>query len=130
MANEARGEIDVKGRDGQSYVFRLSANAICALEDAVGKSALELCEELRVGKVPVKSLRAFVKVASAGEPNLSNEAAGDIVQQIGAIPLIAAMTEGLLGLFDVAPGKKKNPRKPTSDAPTGSGDSKMAPKLA
>ena len=47
MANRHRGEVDFKVGD-KTYTMRLSADAICQLEDATGNSVLTLIERLKV----------------------------------------------------------------------------------
>lgn len=120
MANTARGEVEAKGRDGASYVFKLGSNAICQIEDTTGKSAMALFGELQQGGIRLTTMREFVKACIQGR-DLDNAAAGEVIDDIGVLPLLDAMTKSMLLTFN-AP-EAADPPKPAKKT-GGAGTSK------
>jgi hypothetical protein len=58
MGNPHKGELSFEV-DGKSYKLSFSANALCELEDALGKSLDEIISAMQSGKVRLAELRVM-----------------------------------------------------------------------
>ena len=85
--NRERGEValpvkDANGNVVQTYVLRMSTNALVRLEDATGEHITKLAP--RFINPSLKDLRAMV-FSAIGErhPEISLQAAGDLIDRVG-----------------------------------------------
>lgn len=139
MENRQLAEVDASGRDGTVYTFRLSAGPICALEEKLDMDVMQLFERLQKGSCRLGMVREFVKVAivSNGNGALTNTGAEAVIDNVGVVPVLAAMTDSILVTFNLE--TKKNEVEPVPAAvaavepvkrkrgrPAGSGISKPA----
>lgn len=92
MANRETGGVDFTA-NGKTYTLRFSTNALCELEDATGKGAIAVAEEMNSpNNVRIKTLRAmFWAGLTDCHEGITIRDAGDIMGEIGvdkAGPLI------------------------------------------
>lgn len=132
VANKARAEVQVDGVSGNKYVLRFGSGAICQLEEALNLDMMQMAESFQTGKVRFTTIREFVKAGVLNEENVSNQRANDIIDDVGVLPLIKAITDSLLLTFNVeTKGEGKNPPKPERvKREAGSGSSSGPQKLA
>ncbi len=134
MVNKSRAEVEVKGASGKTYVMRFGSGALCQLEEALGVDVMEMAESFSKGKVKFTVIREFVKSGVLGDESVSNDAAHDIIDDVGVLPLIKAITSSLMLTFNVDTETSKdaaNPSRPARvKAAAGSGSSSGPQKLA
>lgn len=113
MANPHRGEVALRIGDAD-YTLRFSVNALCALEDALDKSAGEIVASLGDGsKVRLKTIRALVWAALLDRhPDMTMQAAGNIVSDGGTAFVMGKITEAMQAAFP-APEAKSDEARPT-----------------
>ena len=121
MSNRLRGEVEAKGVDGTTYVFKLGSNAICILEEKLDKPVLSLFDELRQGQIRVTTLREFVKASFVGDA-LDDQAAGLCIDNVGLLPLLDAMRTSLTQTFN-APETADPPKPARRGGKRGAGSS-------
>lgn len=115
MANRQRGEVEVRGSDGETRTFRLGSGALCQLEEALNLDIMELFKQLTQGKMRLSMIREFVKASSVDKPDMTmtNDEAHQVIDACGVMPLIDAMTDSILVTFNVKKGKEgADPQKP------------------
>ena len=127
MVNKQRGEVEAKGVSGSTYTFKLGTGAICALEQKLEKPVLELFEQLKRGQIRLTTVREFVKAAHVpGE--LDDVAANELIDDVGVMPVLDAMTDSILVTFNQEK-PKGNPQTPARrKRASGAGTSKTPPK--
>lgn len=106
MANKQRAEVEVSGATGV-HRFRLGTGAICQLEETLDLDVMSLFEKLQQGKVRLGMVREFVKASSVDHPDMSNEQANDLIDEVGVVPLLNAMTDSILLTFNIQQAKPK-----------------------
>lgn len=118
MANSLRGEVELQTPD-KTYIMRMSINAIVSIEEhfdmGIKQVAALLGDEdgMRIG-----NLRTIVMYAlREGEPNLTPEQAGEIVQSAGFAKTAEAIQKAMVAAFPQAKAQADNPRKPKQDGP-------------
>lgn len=121
MATKQRGEVEAVGRDGAVYTLKLGIGAICQLEEQLDRPVLSLFEDLQKGTIRVTTLRAFVKAAAG----MDDDAANDMLENVGVTKMIEAVTTSLLATFGVNP-EAANPPAPVRRTKAGAGNSKPA----
>lgn len=81
MANRFIGDASFEV-DGQTYKLRLDFNAMCELEDATDKDAMEIIEGYEKGKIRMKDLRAlFWALLQHHHSGISMEEAGRLLSE-------------------------------------------------
>lgn len=135
MANKQRAEVEVKAADGSSYVFRLGTGAICQLEETLNLDIMSLFGQLQKGNVRLGTVREFVKASAVNRPGMSNEDANDLIDDVGVMPLLNAMTDSILLTFNIPQngngnGAAANPPKPAKAKRGGAGTSSAQPSSA
>ena len=106
MANSEKGEVSFKIEDSV-FVLRYSTNALCELEDAFGKSAIAVAQELDNPQgVSVKALRTVFRCGlTDDQPGMTDNEAGTLIDKLGIDqvgPLIGqAFTAAFPGAEDV-----------------------------
>lgn len=122
MVNKQRGEVEATGQSGSAYLFKLGTGAICALEQQLDKPVLGLFEELQQGKIRLSTVREFVKASSV--PPLDDAGANALIDDVGVMPVLDAMTQSILTTFNV----KADPPVPARKKTSGAGISNPPPK--
>lgn len=116
MTNPLRGEVPLKVGD-QTYTLVLSWNGLCHLEEATGKSALEVIAEMAVMQADPKRMRYTVlrtllwSALIEHHPTLSVEDAGRIAGAVGVGKVSGALAKAMGAAFTKA-----------AAAPEGGGD--------
>jgi hypothetical protein len=113
VAHTQRGEVTVTGRDGHVYAMKLGIAAICELEKTLDRPVLKLFDELQSGTMRVTTVREFVKAATS---ETSDDAANQMLENVGITAMLEAMTNSLLATFGVEAAKNGNGK--VSDPPT------------
>lgn len=92
MANPQRGELALQVGE-KSYTLRFSANALCALEDALDVSVVEFGDMLTDPKrVRLKTVRAVMWAGLQDHhPAITLKEAGDIIQELTMAKAMAAI---------------------------------------
>jgi hypothetical protein len=104
MANRERGEVALRS-GGKVYTLRLDFNALCDLEDTIGRPI----HDLDFGKPSMRLTRTVVAVAlRANHPEIDERGAGDIVQGAGVPVAVKAMVEALNAAFPDVPADAGN----------------------
>ena len=121
MANPVRGETAFEA-DGKTYTLRFSANAICEMEEALGRGIGVIGQEM--GSMETARLTTVRAVFWAGlrdhHPDIDLKAAGDLVMAAGGIVgALALISKAFELAFPVA--KTKGARPPRGRAGTGPG---------
>lgn len=114
MANRLKGEVAVEVGEGESrrtLIFRLGINELIGLQDALGMKDDDerfLATIDRPGSL--RRLRAFAKAALLShQPDTTDEAAGDIVTQMGVPRLRKIIDEAVMWAM---PDKSDTPASP------------------
>ena len=127
MANKQKGEVKFVAA-GQHYVLRFSNNALCELEDATGRGALEVAADLQGAgddntKIRFKTVRTlFWAGLTDHHPDLTEKDAGNILQDLGlekAFPLIGEAFQLVFGGDNAEPDGEKAPPGKQKAALTG-----------
>lgn len=83
MANREKGEVSFEAQ-GKTWTLRFSTNALCELEDATGKGAMAVAEEMNdPERVRIKTLRAMFWAGLTDNHDIDVKAAGDLMNEIG-----------------------------------------------
>lgn len=104
--------VEATGREGTVYRFRLGSGAICALEEKLGLDVMALFEMLQQRKIRSAMVREYVKAAIVG-PELTDDDAFRVMDNIGIMPTLNAMTDSILATFNIQrePGADAEPPK-------------------
>lgn len=86
MANPLRGEVELKVKDG-AYTLRFSIDAICGLEEEIGKSFARIMVELSNPELVTLTLvrKVFRAALSEHHPDLTLRQAGEIIEAAGGV---------------------------------------------
>lgn len=120
MANPHKGEVELKVED-ETYVLRFSIDAICALEEAVGKGFPRITLELANPMSVSVSLMRHVLHAALAEchPKVTLKQAGDLIVPAGGIAAVMKRVDAAIkAAFPEAEGggdTASPPEGPTSD---------------
>lgn len=122
MANPHKGEVSFKAGD-KDYKLSYSANALCELEEALGKSFEECFELMRSGKVRMSDLRVmFWQGLRDHQPDTSLDDAKAILKTMKPIELGRLVGEGIVASMpDDEAAPAKNPPQPDSPKKIGTG---------
>ena len=112
MANAVKGEVGFKA-GGAERTLCLNVNALCEIEDRLGRPAMEVFAEMQTS-VRIKALRAIF----ACGVGVSEAEAGDMIDEIGLAAAAELLGEGVKRAFPQGEGVEENPRKA---APGGTG---------
>lgn len=111
MPNKLRGEVALQAGE-KTYTLHLSVNALCALENEVGRGANEIFVDLDKGnKVKVGTIRAIVWAAlTDNHPEITLKEAGAIITEIGMADLVAKLAAAIVASY---PEAKSDEARPT-----------------
>lgn len=109
--NPLRGEVSLTGESGTTYTFRLGTNALARIQETLGESSIKgiigrLSSELKGGDFSIVVIRQLVQAAST--KNISDDEAGDVIDDVGIVPALGAISESLTKTLL---GGAKNPQK-------------------
>lgn len=106
MANPHRGEMSFKTPDAE-YTLVLSTNALCELEEELGKSVPAIVSDMQ----RLSTLRALLWASlRTRHPDISLAQAGEIIDRAGMVKTTEAITRTLNAAFPKAPkGGPANP---------------------
>lgn len=105
MANPHKGEVDFQAGD-KTYTLRYSNNALCQLEEAMGKTIIEISNELaswakEPDKVSLSTVRKVFWAGLGGGKKMTLEAAGDIIDEAGGLSVVMeAISKALERTFE------------------------------
>ena len=109
MANPHKGEVALG-----DYTLVMSINAVCELEDALGKSIDEIGAEMSGGSMRMGTLRAVVWAAlQEHHPGTTMQDAGRIIGEVGMDEVGPKIGEAFQAAFPQKEGAKgkADPRK-------------------
>jgi hypothetical protein len=135
MANQHKGEVEFEA-DGRSYKLRLSANAYCELEDALGKDADEIIQEITSTKkkVSLKVLRVvFWKALEDCQEGTTFDEAKRILKTISPIEMGVLLGHTIrASMPDAADGGEgeESPPQPGGQSLTGPASTETGPDAA
>ncbi len=110
MANPHRGSVALQAGD-TAYSLSFSINAICELEDAMGKPVAQIAEDLRdEANVRMSTIRKVVWAALLDHHDLDLKEAGTVATDAGLPACMEAVGKAFALTFPEAKGKT-NPRK-------------------
>lgn len=103
MANPEKGEVAFKAADAE-YTLRYSTNAICELEDHLGRGLNAIVADLE----RVSTVRALLWAGlRAKHPEITLKAAGEIMDKCGVPTTVGAVSDALKAAFP-PPGDNPN----------------------
>lgn len=105
MANAVKGEVGFTA-GGAERVLRLNINALCEIEDRLGRPAMDVFAEMQ-SSVRVTSLRAIF-ACGAG---VSEQEAGEMIDEIGIGRAAELLGEAVKRAFPQEEAKGGNPPK-------------------
>ncbi len=119
MANPLKGEAAL-ALSGRQFTMVFDFNAMCTLEEATGKTAESLLEDLDGDRLAMRDLRALVWASlQARQPELSLRDAGDLLSE-DAPAVTGALIEAIGRAMPAVPeNKKKAARRPPEKAARG-----------
>lgn len=118
MANPHRGEVALQAGD-QTYTLSYSINAICDLEDALGKPVGHIMQSLNdEGGASMKTVRALVWAGLQDHHDVDERAAGLIATEVGVTEIVQKIGDALKLAFPEreAGNSSTRPRKARSPA--------------
>lgn len=128
MTNPLKGEVSLEA-DGTAYIIVFDINALCALEDKSGKSAMKLFEALS-DNPDLRTLRLLVWAGLQSHiKGLTLDGAGEIMQAVGMAGLAEKLGEAARKAFPAAniegaggsaPDPQSPPEKAAAKGGTGS----------
>jgi hypothetical protein len=100
MANPHRGEVPFD-LDGKSYKLAYSINALCELEDQMGKSVVEIADLLsKPERLHVSAVRTlFWAGLLDNHPGVTPEEAGNIMTGLGIVPALGLVAKTFVLAF-------------------------------
>lgn len=102
MGNKFKGEVSFTA-NGQDYTAKFSTNAICCLEERLGKTFEQITMSLGY-----RELRAFLYFAiQQNHPGVSLEDTGDILDDLGMAKAQKIIADGLKWAMPESKGAKK-----------------------
>ena len=99
MANKQRGEVEVRSASGTVYTLRLGSGALCQLEETLNLNTDEIFDQWK-GRFRARWLREFVKVLAVDPPAPSDEAATALIDEVGILAAVGAVSECIALAFD------------------------------
>lgn len=131
-ANSVRGEVELKRADGSLHVLKLGTAAICRFEELTGKSIFAVLPELQSRQFQLRDIRAFVLASSVGEKPLEEAAANELIDELGVLPVVDAMTDSIIASFKARRkgngAATENPQTPARKRTAGAGSSRTPQK--
>lgn len=120
MANAERGEVDLKA-GAETYTLRLSINAVCTLEDHLGRPINSIAGEISSpDTMRLATLRAILWAAVQGSrPGFSVEDAGEVIGTVGVPAAMGAVAEAFAKGFPQGDGGKTKGARPPKVAGNG-----------
>lgn len=126
MANSERGEVELTGLEGKTYVLKFDNGAKCEIEQATGKAVLVLLHEINTQQVSHTTVRAIVK-ASSTEKGTTDSKANALMDDVGFVPLMEAISRGLTSFFDGPEARKTEGAQPEHKRRRTSGAASSSP---
>lgn len=118
MANRERGAVEIEAFD-RTFTLRFSFNAMCEIEDHFDKSFDEVMTSLNTKHPRLTTLRGVLWGAMCeNEPRPSLQNIGELVDELGAEAIGAAIGKAMEAAFPKSEDGAGNPRK-ASKAGTG-----------
>lgn len=114
MANPFKGEVEFEA-DGKTYKLSYSANALCELEDALGKRLDDILEMWRRPKeVPLRDMRVMFWAALLDHhPDITLDAAKVILSRASLVDMMGCIGGALMrALPAAADGDEVRPPMP------------------
>ena len=113
MANPHKGEVELKAGD-KRYILRFSIDAICALEEATGKSFPVLAVEMSdPAKFTVSLVRQILFAGLTTEhPDITLREAGEIILEAGGLIEVMGKVGEAFELAFPAKEARGTPRPP------------------
>ena len=103
---DPRGAVTLAHGD-ETYTMRFSINALCAFEEHVGKSLMQVFSEGEKAELSVTMIRSLVWAGlTEDKPDLTLKEAGEIIQNVGLEPMTEAMMEAVQASFPDAGGDR------------------------
>lgn len=111
MANPHRGEVEIKAPSG-TFVLRLSINAIAEIETVLDMGINEIAVHLSdPATLRLGHLRAIVWGGlRENHPDLDLFAAGDLIAEVGMVPITDAVQQAFTLAFPSADGDSPPPK--------------------
>lgn len=100
MANKQRAEVEVTSAAGTVYTFRLGMGVLCQLEETLNLDVKALHEKLQEGFIPASMLREMVKATAIDPLAPSNEAACELIDELGFVTALQTMQRAFLLAMD------------------------------
>jgi len=112
--NPLRGEVALKGESGKTYTIRLGTNALARMQKAFDEPTIKsllnrLGTQLKGGDFSLVDLILMVQAAVVGD--ISEDAAGDLIDDCGLQPTLQAFTTSLTASLGQNSNGNQNPRK-------------------
>ena len=121
MANPHRGEVTLDTSE-RTYKLSFSVNALCELEDALGKSVREVVDELNAtsdgpARISMKTLRVLIWAALIDhQPELTLTEAGKVTLNADVNSIMEKVGAALSIAFPPAEDAKAGTRPPKAKA--------------
>jgi len=111
MANKEKGEHEF-AVNGKKYLMRYTTNALCELEDLIGKPIDQILDDFKKRKnIGVKEIRKFLLAGIVEEPGNANKTiearlneVGDLIDELGGL---AGANDIIIEAFAIAFAKNK-----------------------
>ena len=115
LPNPQKGEVKLEIA-GTQYTFRITTNAMAALEGVINISLFDLVRKLNTGTYRVGEVRALIWAALQDEhPDVSLAHAGKLIDAAGGLEGLTALLEQLMDVSspDADPRKARRPATST-----------------
>lgn len=114
MANPIKGEIELLARD-KTYILRFSIDAICSLEERLGKGFPAIAAEMAdPSRITISLARHLLFAAlSEKQPDITLKEAGELIAGAGGmVEVVTKVSEAISAAFPDAEARgTKSPRK-------------------
>ena len=113
MANSLKGEVELEAA-GKSYVLRFSVDAICSLEERLGKGFPVIANEMQDPlTVTLSMVRHLLHAAlHEAQPEMTLIQAGELITQAGGmVKVLGKVSEAIAAAFPEASGTRRPPKR-------------------
>lgn len=113
MANPLKGEVELRAGE-QTYIIRYSVNAICELEDCLGKGFPAIAADLqKPDKLTISTVRHLLHVGlTEAHPQMSLKEAGELIVPAGGIVVILEKVSAAITLAFPQPEEASGTNRP------------------
>lgn len=94
---------------GRSFRMKIGVNAMCDIENSLGRPISSVAEDLQSGVVEMKVIRAIF--AASVTPSITTVEAGDMIDELGMEEAGQLIGPAFMEAFPAADGQTANPRK-------------------